>query len=163
MAAAAVLMGWNAMKEAAAPTASDLETVEGTLIDYRVGRRLAQHGVKAVKQFRPRARPANILRIQKADGATVEFSSRDRLAAPKGGWRKGEAIRVKHDSRGKLYEVMVGDETLRDVATTMERRDAERASMDRIATVLLFLGVPLTAVGYLASRHRPRRTQLPRA
>jgi hypothetical protein len=157
-------MGWNAIKDSRIPDPADLQTAEGTLIEYRVGRRMPQRGFKPAKHFRPRARPANVLRIQKADGATAEFSSRERIAPPKSGWRKGESVRVKHDSRGNIYEVVVGNETLQDVATTMERGEDERAAIERIATVILFVSVPLTAIGYWASRQSTaRRTRFPPA
>ena len=162
LAVAALLIGWNAIKDSRIPDPAELQTVEGTLIEYRAGRRMPQRGFRAARQFRLRARPANVLRIQKADGATAEFSSRERIAPPKSGWHTGEPIRVKHDSRGNIYEVVVGNETLRDVATTMQRGEEERAAMERIATVILFIGAPLTAVGYFASRQRKpvRRTLL---
>ena len=160
---AALLMGWNAIKDSRIPDPADLQTVEGTLIEYRAGRRMPQRGFKPARQFRPRARPANVLRIQKADGATAEFSSRERIGPPKSGWHKGEPIRVKHDSRGNIYEVVVGDETLRDVATTMQRGEEEHAAIERIATVILFIGASLTVIGYFASRQRESaRSRLPR-
>jgi hypothetical protein len=163
LAVAALLLGWNAIKDSRIADSADLQTVEGTLIEYRAGRRMPQRGFRPAKRFRLRARPADVLRIQKADGATAEFSSRERIAPPKSGWRKGEPVRVKHDSRGNIYELVVGDETLRDLASTVERREADSAGTNRIARVLLFVGAPLTAVGYFASRQRkPVRLTLPR-
>ena len=151
---AALLTGWASIKGATTATPGDLQTVEGTLIEYARGTTSRQHGARLGKRHRGSSRPANLLRIQKPDGALAEFSSRDWITPPKLGWHKGQPIRVKHDSRGMLYEVVVGNETLRNVATTMQQREAERGDIDRIAAFSLAIGAALTLAGYFGSRQR---------
>jgi hypothetical protein len=165
LAIAAVLMGWNAIRDTTATTTSDLQTIEGKLIDYSGGGKTStRYAGKPGKRHRGSGRRANILRIEKPDGTIAEFSSRDWIAPPKSGWRSGQPVRVRYDSRGNLYEVVVGNETLRDVTMTMQRREEERADIDRIAVFLLVIGGTLMLIAYFTSgRGKTARAPSPRA
>jgi hypothetical protein len=128
-----------------------LKTLEGIVIEYRTESAPPRYGVKSGTRYRGSAQPRNVLRIQPRDGEVTEFISTDWIRPPKFGWRKGQLVRVKYDGRRDLYEVVVGDEILQDVATTQQKRKESGRSAQTFAVLLLVVGLPLTVVGYLLS------------
>ena len=94
-----------------------------------------------------------VLRIQKRDGAIVEFTASEWFQTPKAGWR-GQPIRVQHDSLGYLYEIVVAGEVIRDVETSVRNRKIDNKSNTGLWIFLLLTGIPLTIVGYLLSLQR---------
>ena len=139
VALAVVLIIWSSLGDPL--NREKLQTAEGTLVDYGPG------PVPSSTQ-----RPLNLLRLQKPDGTLVMFGSWEPLRAPKAGWQKGQPIRVKHDVRDKLHQVVIADEVILDIPQTQPKENGQ-SKIARLLGILLFLiGLPLTVVGYVSSK-----------
>lgn|GEM_PF-3052664 len=160
---AAVLIAWNAIKTASVAKVENLQTLEGTVVDYRTGTTSQPYGVRSGKRYRGSARPLNVLRIETSDGRITEFSSSDWIRPPKFGWRRGVPISVKYSVGRDLYEVVVAGEVLQDVATTQQKRRAAGQTTRTFAALLLVIGVLAVAIGFLMSLQGETKPPLPPA
>jgi hypothetical protein len=157
LAGAGALIAWHAIKDSLIAKRENLRTVEGTVVEHRwtetSGKsrvKLAKGGTQSIQGSR---QLQTVLRIQKRDGAIVEFTASEWFRTPKSGW-ENQPIRVQHDSLGYLYEIVVAGEVIRDVETTWRYRKIDNKSNTGLWIFLLMTGLPLTIVGYLLSLRR---------
>lgn len=149
----AVLFVWSGVKQASVAQRGELQTVAGTVVDYKSQRTTQRYmGGGSGRRFRGDTGSINILRLRKPDGTITEFSSRTWIRPPRRGWIAGQPIRVQHDQLRDLYEVIVAGETLQDLAATQLLRRKESKGPQPFAVLFLVLGLPMVALGFVLTR-----------
>lgn len=134
LAGAAALIAWHAVRDSLIAKRENLRTVEGTVVEHRSSEtsgtsrvKLAKDGTQSIQGSR---QLKTVLRIQKRDGAIVEFTASEWFPTPKAGWER-QPIRVQHDSLGYLYEIVVAGEVIRDVETSWRNRKIRQQEQHR--------------------------------
>ena len=140
-----------------------LFTEEGIVVEHRSTEAQGENRVRlrsgGTNRVQGERQLKTYLRIKKRDGTLAEFSAPEWFPTPRAGW-EGQPIRLQHDSFGNLYEIVVADEVVRDAETTRKYRRIDNKKNDPLMVILIVVGVPLTLIGYLASRVR-RQTPPP--
>ena len=157
LAGAAVLIAWHAIRDGMVAGNEKLFTTEGTVVEHRSTETSSDNRVRlrsgGTNRMQSQRELKTYLRIQKRDGTIADFTAEEWFPTPQRGWQ-GQPIRVQHDSRGNLYEIVVAGEVVRDVATTRKYRRIDNKKSQPLMVFLIVLGVPLTLFGYLTSRLR---------
>lgn len=154
---AVALIAWHAIQDSLVAKRENLRTVEGIVVEHRSTETSGKTRVKlatgGTQRMQGSRQLKTTLRIQKRDGAIVEFTASEWFPTPKAGW-ENQPIRVQHDSLGYLYEIVVAGEVIRDVETSWKNRKTDNKSKTGLWIFLLVTGLPVTIVGYLLSLRR---------
>ena len=97
LAGAVALIAWHAIQDSLIAKRENLRTVEGTVVEHRSSETSGNTRVRTrggMRTVQGNRKLQTVLRIQKRDGAIVEFTASEWFQTPKAGWRGQPAFGV---------------------------------------------------------------------
>ncbi len=154
LAGAAGVILWGAIKDAMIAGKEKLFTLEGVVLEERSietgGGSRVRLGTGGSARIQGQPTQKTFLKVRSNEGLVKEFTESEWYRTPKAGW-VNQPIRMQYDSFGRIYEIVVAGEVIRDVETTQKYRKIDNRKSMQFVTFLIVVGVPMVVIGWLLS------------
>lgn len=164
LAGALGLIVWHGIKDSMIVSREKLFSLNGEVLEERMWEvggkskvRLSTGGSARI-QGQPTQR--SYLKVRSKEGMVKEFEQDEWYPTPKAGW-VNQPIRMQYDSHGNIYEIEVAGEMIRSAEKTVQYRRIDNKKNQQLMVFLLVFGTPMTVIGWLLSRIKPKAAGAP--